>query len=170
MTRCPFSLSRLVKVSDTGQVIYQSEKQACRAFPDPKGDGMRAGVPRNFQILEPLDFLAEFTQHIPPKGSHLIRYYGWYSNKSRGLLKKAAAVASAEAPAEPPGEEAASQRSSQAWAMLIKRIYEVDPLCCPECGGQMQVAMINQLPDDQRRAVTLSELGGVPQAEIAEQE
>ncbi len=52
MTRCPFSLSRLVKVSDTGHVIYQSEKQDCRAFPDPKGDGMQAGVPRNFQILE----------------------------------------------------------------------------------------------------------------------
>jgi len=32
-------LSRLVKVSDTGQVVYQAEKQACRAFPDPKGDG-----------------------------------------------------------------------------------------------------------------------------------
>ena len=23
--------------------------------------------------------------------------------------------------------------------MLIKRVYEVDPLCCPECGGQMEV-------------------------------
>ncbi len=146
MTRCPFSLSRLVKVSDTGQVIYQSEKQACRAFPDPKGDGMRAGVPRNFQILEPLDFLAEFTQHIPAKGSHLIRYYGWYSNKSRGMRKKAAAVASAEAPADPPHEEAASQRSSQAWAMLIKRIYEVDPLSCPECGGQMKVVSFIEPP------------------------
>jgi len=95
MTRCLFSLSRLVKVSDTGQVVYQAEKQACRAFSDPKGDGMRAGVPRNFQILEPLDFLAEFTKHIPPKGAHLIRYYGWYSNKSRGMRRKLAAVASA---------------------------------------------------------------------------
>ena len=28
MTRCPFSLSRLVKVSDTGQIVYQAEKQA----------------------------------------------------------------------------------------------------------------------------------------------
>ena len=43
MTRCPFSLSRLVKVSDTGQVVYQAEKQACRAFPDPNGDGTQAG-------------------------------------------------------------------------------------------------------------------------------
>ena len=49
MTRCPFSLSRLVKVSDTGQVVYQAEKQACRVFPDPKGDGMQAGAPRSFQ-------------------------------------------------------------------------------------------------------------------------
>ena len=58
MTRCPFSLSRLVKVSNTGQVVYQADKQACRAFPDPQGDGMPAGVKRNFQILPPLDFLS----------------------------------------------------------------------------------------------------------------
>ena len=50
-------------MSDTGQIVYQAEKQACRAFPDPKGDGTQAGVKRNFQILPPLDFLAEFTQH-----------------------------------------------------------------------------------------------------------
>ena len=35
MTCCPFSLSRLVKVTETGQVIYKAEKDACRAFPDP---------------------------------------------------------------------------------------------------------------------------------------
>ena len=90
MTRCPLSLSRLVKVTKTGQVIYKAEKDACRAFPDPQGDGLAAGPKRNFQILAPLDFLAEFTQHIPPKGAHLIRYYGWYSNKSRGMRRKAA--------------------------------------------------------------------------------
>ena len=43
MTRCPFSLSRLVKVTETGQVVYKAEKQACRAFPDPQGDGTQAG-------------------------------------------------------------------------------------------------------------------------------
>ena len=31
MTRCPFSLSRLVKISESGQVVYKAEKQACRA-------------------------------------------------------------------------------------------------------------------------------------------
>ena len=143
MTRCPFSLSRLVKVSDTGQIVYQAEKQACRAFPDPHGDGMQSGPKRNYQILPPLDFLAEFTQHIPPKGSHLVRYYGWYSNKSRGMRKKAAAEAAGESPA---AEGASPGRSSQSWAMLIKRVYEVDPLSCPECGSQMRVVAFIEPP------------------------
>jgi len=116
---------------------------------------MRAGVKRNFQILPPLDFLAEFTQHRPslcsgarPKGSHLIRGHrpkvgrGWYSNKSRGMRKKA----EAEASAAPSSEESAGTGSSQSWAMLIKRVYEVDPLCCPECGGQMQVVSFIEPP------------------------
>ena len=25
------------------------------------------------------------------------------------------------------------------WAALIKRVYEVDPLKCPKCGGEMKV-------------------------------
>jgi hypothetical protein len=141
---------------DLGQVVYQAEKPACRAFPDPKGDGMQAGVPRNFQIQEPLDFLAEFTQHRPslrsgarPMGSHLIRYYGRYSNKSRGVRKKVAAEASAPSSAEEATHASAATRSSQAWAMLIKREYEVDPLCCPECGGQMQVVSFIEPPQEE---------------------
>ena len=97
-TRCPFSLARLVKVSQSGQVVYKAEKASCRSFPDPGGDGLQAGPKRNYQILPPLDFLAEFTQHIPAKGSPLIPYYGWYSNKSRPMRKKAA-EATEEAPA-----------------------------------------------------------------------
>ena len=85
MTRCPFSLSRLVKVTKSGEVVYMAEKDACRAFPDPQRELLESGTKRNFQILAPLDFLAEFAQHIPAKGAHLVRYYGWYSNKARGL-------------------------------------------------------------------------------------
>jgi hypothetical protein len=77
MTRCPFSLSRLVRVTETGRVVYKAEKDACRAFPSPQSDSLASGPSRNSQILDSLDFLAELTQHIPPKGSHLIRYYGW---------------------------------------------------------------------------------------------
>ena len=151
MTRCPFSLSRLVKVSETGEVIYKAEKDACRAFPDPDGDGLASGPKRNYQVLPPLKFLAEFTQHIPPKGSHLIRYYGWYSNKARGMRRKAAeAAAAAEQPTAAVAEGAAAvpvrNRSSQTWAMLIKRVYEVDPLTCDRCGGRMKVVAFLEPP------------------------
>ena len=145
MTRCPFSLSRLVKVTETGQVIYKAEKDACRAFPNPQDDELTRGPQRNFQILDPLEFLAEFTQHIPPKGAHLIRYYGWYSNKARGMRRKAA-EASATASGEPAAPAPARSRASQTWAMLIKRVYEIDPLACPECGGVMKVVAFIEPP------------------------
>jgi len=145
ITRCPFSLSRVVKVTDTGQVVLKAEKQACRAFPDPRGDGVASGSKRNFQVLGPLDFIAEFTQHIPPKGSHLIRYYGFYSNKARGMRKKAEAAQQAAAgPSE--SSNAPARRCSQTWAMLIKRVYEVDPLVCPKCGQSMTVVSFIEPP------------------------
>ena len=25
------------------------------------------------------------------------------------------------------------------WAMLLKQVYEVDPLQCPKCGGEMKI-------------------------------
>jgi hypothetical protein len=157
MTRCPFSLSRLVKVTASGEVVYKAEKDACRAFPDPQGDGLATGPKRNFQVLSPLDFLAEFTQHIPPKGAHLVRYYGWYSNKARGLRRKAAAAEAAasnlpspsgrgRAPCTHGRGEGLTRRASRTWAMLIKKIFEVDPLACPKCGSQMTVVAFIEPP------------------------
>jgi hypothetical protein len=94
---------------------------------------MATGIKRNFQVLAPLEFLAEFTQHILPKGAHLIRYYGWYSNKARGMRRIAAV-------------QAAIGRCSQTWAMLIKPVYKIDPLACPRCGGQMKVIVFIEPP------------------------
>ena len=46
----------------------------------------------------------------------------------------------------PPGEGLAPARASQTWAMLIKRVYEVDPLTCPHCGGDMKVVAFIEPP------------------------
>jgi len=96
--------------------------------------------------MSPLEFLAEFTQHIPAKGSHLIHYYGWYSNKSRGMRTKAAAEAAGDPSAAGAIRSEAADRCSQSCAMLIKRVYELDPLTCPECGGQMAVVAFIEPP------------------------
>jgi hypothetical protein len=105
---------------------------------------LRAGPARNFQVFESLDFIAEVTQHIPNAGQHLIHYYGWYANKSRGLRKQRAAAVPAGAAAAPVSVAAIEEELSRAearrrWAALIKRVYEVDPLVCPKCGGEMRV-------------------------------
>jgi transposase len=30
--------------------------------------------------------------------------------------------------------------SSKGWAAMIRKVYEVDPMICPKCGGTMKVA------------------------------
>ena len=45
-------------------------------FPPPTDDELLAGPSRNFQVFDPLDFLAEVTQPIPDFGGHLVHYYG----------------------------------------------------------------------------------------------
>jgi hypothetical protein len=77
MVRCPFSMKRVVSLNAAGQVVYRAEKPEAYEYPLPGDPDLSAGSSRNFQVFEPLDFIAQITQHIPPKGAQLIRYYGW---------------------------------------------------------------------------------------------
>ena len=40
------------------------------------------------ETFDALDWLALLTTHIPNRGEQMVRYYGYYSNKSRGMRKK----------------------------------------------------------------------------------
>jgi len=40
------------------------------------------------KTFDALDWLAKLTTHIPNRGEQMVRYYGFYSNKTRGLRKK----------------------------------------------------------------------------------
>ena len=66
----------------------------------------------------------------------MVMYYGWYSNRSRGERKKAQVAEGVVIENTVDNDRPAANRT---WAMLIKRVYEVDPLQCPECGGEMKV-------------------------------
>lgn len=129
--RCPFSQARMIEVTDAGKVIYKTEHNAVGRFPEPGDEELMAGPSRNFQVFDPLDFPAEVTQHIPDAGEHLIRYYGWYSNKSRG--QRARTLPPAAAGTGLPGRPPTAREARKGWAALIKQIYETDPLCCPKC-------------------------------------
>ena len=108
----------------------------------------------NLKLLSATDFIAELTQHLPPKGARYIRYYGLYSSRARGKWQQWDHVAthapqgwqrtlgSSSDTSPQPSESLQSisaPQVSSTWARLIKRVYEVDPLICPKCGSEMKV-------------------------------
>ena len=98
-------------------------------------------------IFDALEWLAAICSHVPNKGEQMVRYYGYYSNKSRGLRKKA--DTDNQLPTIIPGEMS-SKQFLQNWARLIQKIYEVDPLVCPKCQGVMKVIAFIELVSVQK--------------------
>ena len=138
----------------TGAVTLREDGRVCVATPpDPKSGA--EGV-----VLDVLDFVHAVVTQIPDAGKHLVRYSGAYAHRVRGGARAAAAAtppaeaagtpttpgapvpAAAPAPGEPvvpaePGSPEARRRS--AWARVLKKVFEVDPLLCPRCGTPMKV-------------------------------
>jgi len=138
IARCPFSLAGMVKLTRDGKVMYHGSHPRCFRFPELGSEmDLSPGMKRNYQVFEPLDFLASVTQHIPNKGEHQIRYYGYYSNKRRGMRARGAQQGAESAGLEPLSAYRLKCRIT--WAALIKCVYEVDPLKCPNCGADMKV-------------------------------
>jgi len=69
----------------------------------------------------------------------MVRYYGYYSNVSRGKRKKRdqdGLIPNILEPNESP------EQYRKNWARLIQKIYEVDPLKCPKCSGKMKIISV----------------------------
>jgi len=68
----------------------------------------------------------------------LVRYYGVYSNVSRGKKKKLTGVETvtwkAEVTEVPP--PLVSKELKGRWSYSIRKVYETDPLVCPKCSGE----------------------------------
>ena len=75
------------------------------------------------------------TAHIPDKGQVMVRYYGLYANAHRGKIKKASLAAFPLRIVE----DKLRCIPAKGWTKMIRKVYEVDPLICPQCGGTMKV-------------------------------
>ncbi len=97
--------------------------------------GYRHGDDAEIERMDYLEFIARVTSHIPDKGQVMVRYYGLYANAHRGKVRKA------RLEAFPPRivEEEPRRLPSKGWAAMIRKVYEVDPMTCPKCGGAMKV-------------------------------
>ena len=113
----------------------------------------------NVHMFKGLDFLAELTQHIPPKGIQYIRRYGLYASRTTGKWSEHPEIVRHA----PEGWKNAQQdlyadvemyeetecdisdkASRKAWARLLAKIYEIDLFVCLKCGSEMKVIAIIQ--------------------------
>ena len=121
-------------------------------------------------LLTPLERLERLAALIPPPRRHRHRYYGVLAPNAplRAALTTLAgaqdetpnpAAVTGEVPAAEQGaavpntpaevaDEPLHRRAARyVWALLLARIYEVLPLVCPKCGGEMRIiAFITEGP------------------------
>ena len=104
--------------------------------------------------LSALDFLAELSIHIPEKGKHLNRSYGIYSNAYRGAARKREQPEPVHEirPVDEP--RPSSKEYRQSWAMLIKKVFESDPLVCRLCTGELRIVGFVTDPYEVKKILT----------------
>jgi hypothetical protein len=160
--RPPFAMERLRKAGS--ELIYRCGKQHSEPRRDFYAD--RRGAKADELHLTPLELIDRIAALVPPPRTHRHRYFGVLAPNSP-LRAAAVALATPQQPikqvvvqtepaatgegvpavaplghAIPPTPEPAPPKRAPAhylWAVLIARIYEVFPLLCPICGGQMRL-------------------------------
>jgi hypothetical protein len=140
IVRAPLSQERMT---------YISEEQSN----DGKAKVVYKGkISKKTQVFSALDWLARLVTHIPNKGEQMVKYYGHYSNKSRGLRKKEEHIHKSSECNECNEtndidaeinklmfSNMKRKKFNKSWAKLIQKVYNVDPLKCPHCLGNMKI-------------------------------
>jgi hypothetical protein len=124
--RASFSQERMQYLDQEAKVVYASK--TC--------SGPRSGAGKSNKVFDALEWLATMCSHIPNKGEQMVRYYGYYSNVSRGKRQESAEDDDISCIIESEEDANAHRRK---WSRLIQKIYEVDPLICPKCQGTMRI-------------------------------
>jgi hypothetical protein len=193
--RGPLALERLHALGGQ-EALASPDARLLYRLPEPDLQG------RTEIVLSPLELLERLARLIPPPRIHRHRYHGLLAPHAR-LRSQVVAIgrepvdvgASSEEPGGKPGSDAeisaalpVPTRSADpeghlpratriVWALLLARIYEVLPLLCSACGGEMRVlAFITDPPVVHavllhlglpHRPPPLTPARGPPQAELA---
>jgi hypothetical protein len=112
MIRNPFALEKMTYDKQTGMVIYRSK--------------FHASLKRNYQLLPATQWLKLLLAHIPDKYEHLVRYYGWYSNRARGERNPETSTIDGTTTLHI-DETPADRKSKANWARLIQKVSALTP-------------------------------------------
>ena len=125
IVRASFSQERMTYLPDESKVVYRSKDR------------------KTLKSFDALEWLAAMCSHVPNKGEQMVRYYGYYSNVSRGRRKKWRRDGLVPCILQ---SEESSEGYRKNWARLIQKIYEVEPLTCGRCQGPMRVISFIENP------------------------
>jgi len=146
LSRAPFSMERMTITANAESVLY-------------RGEHFHPGLGRNFEITDPLEWIARITAHIPRKGSKQVIYYGSYSQAWRGRERRQGISSTdPELPVNTETLPSCSSRRGRMWAVLLKKVWDIDALRCPKCGGHMKAISVIERPSMIRRILEHLEL------------
>ena len=154
--RHPFAQRRL-SLSDDGRVHLKLRK--------PFYTG------QTHLTLEPVEFLRRLAATVPPKRLNMVRFHGAFAPRSKvrsalaSLLPKPPATKSsksADAIEGDASDETADKRKvpyayRRPWAELLKRVFDLNILDCPQCSSKMR--NISHIEKPETIASILSHLG-----------
>ena len=98
VVRNPLSLKKLVYLDGEKAVLYRSK--------------MNPSLGRNFEAMDPLEWLARMADHIPDAGKHRTHFYGFYASRVRASRRQTEA-------SDVPAELTTKRRCPPSWARLI---------------------------------------------------
>jgi len=105
--------------------------------------------------LDPQELVRRLCEQIPAPRQHQVRYFGRYSNRSRGarrLRDQGQGSDGGHAPSACPDDRdgvpdtPAARARRRSWGRLLRRIYEVDALLCPRCKN-VQLRIVAVIPN-----------------------
>jgi hypothetical protein len=108
-------------------------------------------------MFEPLELLERLAALIPPPRIHQVRYHGILGPAARerrfivpasvdSYPERTCPPAEAPTPEGGPIPKKAATKPNLPWAELIRRVFSVDVLECPSCGGRMRILAAIQTP------------------------
>jgi hypothetical protein len=147
--RPPFALHRLSRGED-GRIVYRMKR--------PRGGSL-------WLLLTPDELIARLATLVPPPRVHAVRYHGVFAPNSKGRSRIVPQPASPPVPEQPeaghhlvhdepaagpvPASRGETPRRDPdlepariyrvPWADLLKKVFAVDVLACPDCGGRLQL-------------------------------
>ena len=120
-------------------------------------------------IYEPLELMARLAALVHPPRFNITRYYGIFA-PAASLRPRVIPEAEHSSPPRHPGcqsgfeapatnpakpkKKRGCQPRNYSWAELMSRVFELDVLACPRCGGRMRILAAIDSPDAIQKILT----------------